>query len=563
MSYDLKPIKAPRLAGISLKIAAKLAENPTTAKMLSSKLLGDAGILALRDLDTDEPLPAQHPLFEHYASPPSEAAEAISLDALVEAGNNPNAGFQFASVGDYARAYRDGRLTPEAVAEQVLARTAASETLDPPMRVFIAQQADDVMAQARNSGERMRNGKALGPLDGVPVAVKDELDQTPYPTTVGTRFLGTEACEQDAEVVKRLRQAGALLIGKANMHEIGLGVTGINPHHGTARNPYNPNHATGGSSSGPAAAVAMGLCPMAVGADGGGSIRIPSAFNGIVGLKGTYGRFSEHGAAPLCWSVAHVGPVGATARDVALGYLLMAGPDPKDPNTRHQPPVHLNHWKNGVLKGLKLGVFKAWFEDAEPDVVEQCTRFVDQCVENGAEIVPIELPELGVMATVHLVTICTEMTAAFIRIYEEHQSDYSWETRIGIALARQMQGYDYVHAQRHRARLCRNFYKVLEAVDCIVTPTTGCTAPVLNKDAFKTGESNLTVVAEIMRFAQPANLTGLPAITFPVGYDSAGLPVGIQFMGRPWAEHTLLRVAMAADSMVTRQKPQIHLSPML
>ena len=550
------------MTGLSLKIATKLAENPITAKALSGKLLGDAGILGLRNIDTDEALPSQHPLIEHYASPAAEAAHPMDLDDVIGSPKTDGHGFQFDTVADYTHAYRSGDLTPEAVAERVLAQSQAGDSLSPPMRVFISQDADDLMAQARAATERIQTGKALSPLDGVPVAVKDELDQQPYPTTVGTRFLGTEPCSHDAEVVARLRQAGALLIGKANMHEIGLGVTGLNPHHGSARNPYNPEHATGGSSSGSASAVAMGLCPLAVGADGGGSIRIPSALTGIVGLKGTFGRFSEHGAAPLCWSVAHVGPMGATARDVALGYMLMAGPDKKDPNTRHQPPKHLNDWGNTDLSGMKLGIFKPWFEDAEAEIVEHCSAFVDKCVELGAEIVPIELPELGLMSTVHLITISTEMVASHIRLYEDHQSDYGWDTRIAIALARQMQGYDYVHAQRHRARLCRNFYQALEQVDCIVTPSTGRTAPVLARDALKTGESNLAVIGEILRFAQPANLTGLPAISFPVGYDGKGLPIGIQFMGRPWAEHTLLKVALAAEAVVERRAPRIHLPPL-
>jgi Asp-tRNA(Asn)/Glu-tRNA(Gln) amidotransferase A subunit family amidase len=158
----------------------------------------------------------------------------------------------------------------------------------------------------------------LGPLDGVPIAVKDELDQVPYATTAGTRFLGREPASSDATVVARLRSAGALLVGKTNMHEVGLGITGVNPHHGTSRNPYDPARITGGSSSGSAAAVAAGLCPIAVSADAGGSIRIPAALCGVVGLKPTFGRMSERGAAALCWSLAHIGVIGASSADVAL-----------------------------------------------------------------------------------------------------------------------------------------------------------------------------------------------------------------------------------------------------
>ena len=175
---------------------------------------------------------------------------------------------------------------------------------------MIAVNRDDVMKQAREATQRIKAGKPLSIFDGVPVAVKDELDMVPYPTTVGTSFLGKSPAKEDATVVARMRAAGALLVGKTNMHEIGINVTGLNPHHGTTRNPYNTDHFTGGSSSGSATAVAAGLVPVAIGADGGGSIRIPASFCGVFGLKPTFGRVSEHGAAPLCWSVAHRRTVG-------------------------------------------------------------------------------------------------------------------------------------------------------------------------------------------------------------------------------------------------------------
>ena len=205
--------------------------------------------------------------------------------------SHPAPGFHFSSAWDYAAAYRSGAISPEEVAQKLLAAILSSNAANPPLRAMINVKPEEVLRMARESGERYENESPLGPLDGVPVAVKDEIDMLPYPTTVGTSFLGKSPAAEDATVVRRMRLAGALLIGKANMHEIGIGVTGMNPHHGTARNPYNPAHYTGGSSSGPAAAVASGLCPIAIGADGGGSIRIPSSFCGVVGLKSTFGFF--------------------------------------------------------------------------------------------------------------------------------------------------------------------------------------------------------------------------------------------------------------------------------
>jgi Asp-tRNA(Asn)/Glu-tRNA(Gln) amidotransferase A subunit family amidase len=239
--------------------------------------------------------------------------------ALCEAAA-PGPGYRFETVADFARAYRGGQLSPVDVARRLADACSSLDERDPAMQLLIAQDADDLMAQAEASAARFAAGEPLGVFDGVPVAVKDELDQVPYPTTVGTAFLGRESADEDATVAARFRAQGALLFGKTAMHEIGIGVTGLNPHHGTPRNPYDPGHFTGGSSSGPAAVVAAGLCPVAIGADGGGSIRTPAALCGISGLKATYGRISEHGAYPLCWSVGHVGPLAATVLDTALAY---------------------------------------------------------------------------------------------------------------------------------------------------------------------------------------------------------------------------------------------------
>ncbi|MBW2527605.1 MAG: amidase [Deltaproteobacteria bacterium] len=567
MTYDLKPLKAPRAAGGLLRTFVTLVETPGTGDLLAGKLLRDAGVVALRDLVPQEPLDSRHPLFvlndalagadraaaEDPAPGPLDVAElAAGLPAA------PDEGFRPESAADFQAAYRDGRSTPEAVAERALDVVRQSEQLDPAMRLFIAQDRDDVMEQARASTARWAAGETLGPLDGVPVAVKDELHQAGYPTTVGTRFLGGEPATTDAEPVARLRSAGALLIGKCNMHEIGLGVTGLNPHHGSARNPYDPHRATGGSSSGSAAAVAAGVCPVAVGADGGGSIRIPAALCGMYGIKATFGRISEHGAAELCWSVAHVGPIAATAADLALSYAVMAGPDPKDDNSLHQPPPSFADVARTDLDGLRLGIYRPWFDSAQAPVIERCRELVQTLESAGAEIVDIDIPELGVLRTAHLITIIAEMAAAHVGHYAAHRSEYGLDTRLNLALARKLSAYDYVHAQRHRARLCRHFAGILRGVDVIVTPATGCTAPLLPTDALLSGESNLEVTDQIMRFAAAANMTGLPALAMPAGHDDAGLPIGLQVMGRPWQEHVLLRIAFAAERQVRRNPPKIH-----
>ncbi len=342
------------------------------------------------------------------------------------------------------------------------------------------------------------------------------------------------------------------------MHEIGINVTGLNPHHGTARNPYNVNHYTGGSSSGSAAAVAAGLVPVAIGADGGGSIRIPAAFCGVFGLKATFGRVSEAGAAPLCWSVAHVGPLAATAADTALAYGVMAGPDLRDPNSLHQKTPTLEGWDTGGLRGLKLGVYREWFRHADAEVVAACEAMLEKFSAMGAEIREVTLPDLELCRVAHTVTIVSEMLQAMSYTYREHRRDHGLDVRLNLALGRAFGAGDYLLAQRARTRVIRNFETALTDVDMILTPATAVASPAIKKGALPAGDSDLSVTVEIMRFAVAANLTGLPAVSFPVGYTTEGLPIGMQAIGRPWEEHVLLRLASNAEQAVERQKPQIH-----
>lgn len=555
MSYDLRPMKAPRSAGGLLQLLALMAELPAVGPWFAKTLARNTGIHRLREVDLDAALPPFHPILGKVDPSWLAESEPISQPALP---CETKLGFHFETAQDFINAYLDHLTNPVEVAERILAATRQSDQQDPPLRAFIAQDAGDLLAQAQASLERYRQGRPRGPLDGMPVAIKDELDAFPYPTTVGTRFLGQSPAAQDAEVVARLRREGALIIGKTNMSEIGAGVTGINPHHGTPRNPYDLQRVAGGSSGGSAAAVAAGLCPVAVGADGGGSVRIPAALCGLVGLKPTYGRVSESGAFPLCWSVAHLGPIATSVRDAWIAYLVMAGPDPKDPNTHHQPPVFLNGDDSCDLTGIRLGIYRPWFEDADPEVLRVCHGLLEQLQESGIELVEVTIPELDLASLAHTVTIISEMLNSQLPYFERDRTQYGWELRLTLALAQQLQAIDYVQAQRIRHRFFQNLDQVLAGVDAIVTPTTAIAAPRVPMDALKTGESNMAVLEQIMRFIKPANLTGLPAISFPAGYTREGLPVGLHLMGRAWDEPVLLKIACKAEQFVERIAPQRH-----
>lgn len=551
--YDLKSVKLPYLSGAALRLFVKLVESPMQGLLMPS-LLRNAGVTAFRRRHYDEE-PTFYPLYHHFSS--IEERDSFSADITKNKNADQN-GFRFHTVQDYARAYREGHTTPTEAAHRFLKALDESEAADPPLRVFIAVYRDDVLKQAEQATERIKAGKALSIFDGVPVAVKDEVDMVPYPTTVGTSFLGTQPAHEDATIVARMRAAGALLLGKTNMHEIGLGVTGQNPHHGTPRNPYNPGHYTGGSSSGSAAAVAAGFCPVALGADGGGSIRIPASLCGVVGLKPTFGRVSEFGAAPLTWSMAHLGPLAATAVDAALAYSVIAGPDPKDANSQHQPRLSLRNWQNLDLSDLTLGIYRPWFRHASADTVAACEKLLTALQGMGATIEEVVIPELEEGRVAHVVTIVSEMAQALSKYADQHGREHGLDVRLSLAIAREFTARDYIKAQRFRTRMIHHFERVLARVDAILTPATGLPAPPIPESALPNGDSDLTTLAEIMRFATPANLTGLPAISFPAGYNNAGLPIGMQAIAAPWQEAVLLRLALAAEHLIQCRRPQLY-----
>jgi Asp-tRNA(Asn)/Glu-tRNA(Gln) amidotransferase A subunit family amidase len=552
--YDLKSIKLPYLSGLLLRIFVNLVEGPL-GRLIFPSLFESSGINQLRRQKLDEsptflPLEFSGKLSKTSSSVPEKEWPAKPLQ------DSP--GFHFTSVMDYATAYRQGSLTPEEVASRVLSAIESSNTRSPAMNAIIAVNKDEVMKQAAQSAERIKSRKPLSILDGVPVAVKDELDLKGYPTTVGTSFLGTSIKQVDSTAAARMRAAGALLIGKANMHEIGIGVTGLNPNTGTTRNPYNTDHFTGGSSSGPAAAVASGLCPIAIGADGGGSIRIPASFCGIFGIKPTFGRVSEFGAYPLCWSVAHVGPLAASAADTALAYAVMAGPDLNDPNSLHQPLPTIRGWDKLNMKRLKLGIFKPWFEHADQEVVSACEAMIANFEKLGAKVFEISIPGLEDARAAHSVIILSEMFQSMSATYPQHHKDHGLEVRTNLALAKALTASDYVQAQKVRSCLIKDMKLAMEQVDMILTPATALVAPHIPDDALPDGNSDLTTVIEIMRFATQANMTGQPAISFPVGYNHQGLPIGMQAIGRYWEEAGLLGLARVSEQFVERLKPDVY-----
>ncbi|KAJ4715190.1 Fatty acid amide hydrolase [Melia azedarach] len=467
---------------------------------------------------------------------------------------------------DYSKAYSSGEITPLMVAERFIA--AVRESSKPPfqMSFFINCNEEDILKQAKESTLRYERGEPISVLDGVPVAIKDEIDCSPYPTTGGTKWLHkVRPCKGDACCVMRLRSCGAILVGKTNMHELGAGTSGINPHYGVTRNPHDPSKITGGSSSGSAAVVAAGLCPAALGVDGGGSVRMPAALCGVVGFKPTFGRVPLSGVLPLNWTVGMVGILANTLEDALIVYAAINGPLPS-----HQPTSPLEVPKlyfpmlqsTKSISAIKLAKYAEWFNDSSDDIRVCCSRALDLlCSRFAWKSVDVTIPDIEVMRLAHYVTIGSECTTSLSSYLKDmnNNSEQGWDARVALGVYGSFSSQEYIKAQKIRNRQMQIHSKIFAKADVIVAPTTGVTAYEIKDDAMNTGELDYINGAALVRYQIAGNFLGLPAVTVPVGYDKAGLPIGLQFIGKPWSEPTLMHIAFAMQSLCISdyRKPKV------
>lgn len=549
-TYTRDPVKAPRVSGVALKAFVAALESPVGG-IIADKLLADSGLLRFRAQSpgTAPPLP---PLLPHPEPLPRSGASTVMAADVVAADNAVDR----ETVASFHRAYLGGASPADTAAriEEAVRRFAADG-----MGFFIARKPEELAADAAASAGRFKTGTQRSVLDGVPVVIKDELDIKGFATTLGTNFRH-ELATADSTIVARLRAAGALIVGKGNMNEIGINPIGLNPHYGPCRNPWNKAHITGGSSSASAATVAAGLCPISIGADGGGSIRIPAALCGVVGLKATHGRIPETGIPPLCWTPGHAGPLGLTVADVAAAYAIIAGTDGHDVSSLGQPPPSVMDFEHGDLSGVRIGVCRPYFADADVDVVKHCDEAIKALVAGGAVVKEIPPPDLNRILWSHAVIILSEMAAAMQVELQKDSSRFASDSRTNLALGLRFTAIDYVNALRHRHALTLETMQVLHDVDVIATPTTASTAPAIPESALPAGESNLPVVDALMRFIRLGNLTGFPAISVPCGFDSVGLPVGFHLLARPWEEHLLLRLARVVEVATEVRRPAHHVA---
>jgi aspartyl-tRNA(Asn)/glutamyl-tRNA(Gln) amidotransferase subunit A len=429
-------------------------------------------------------------------------------------------------------------------AREVSAEDAVGATLerirqhDDRLHTFITVTPDTALVDARAADSAPDRG---GPLRGVPIALKDLFDTAGVRTTAGSRIFAERVPAEDAHVVRQLRAAGAIVVGKTNLHEWAFGVTNQNPHFGGCRNPWDTSRIPGGSSGGSAAAVAAGLCFGALGSDTGGSIRIPSSLCGTVGLKPTFGRVSLRGVVPLAWSLDHAGPMTRTVRDCAILYAAIAGYDPGDPaSVERDMDDPLREIEDGV-RGLRLALPRQhFFDGVEPDVVRLVRDAARALEREGATLEEIDLPRTEELLATQTAIIGTEAAAFHRERLRDRPGDIGADVLARLRRGERVTGAEYAEARHRRDEIRHALVAAIAPYDAILTPTTAVTAPLAE------GEDALAQAARLTARTSPFNLTGLPAISLPCGL-AGGLPVGLQIASGPWREATVLRVARAYE----------------
>lgn len=438
-----------------------------------------------------------------------------------------------------AESTRDGSSSVVGRIERLLTRI---DDLNPATKAYISVD----VAGARKAAQRQAKG--AGPLAGVPYAAKDLFETRALPTTGGSRVLEGWQSDRDAAAIERLAEAGAILIGKANLHEFAHGATGENARFGTPPNPWDPTRIAGGSSSGSAVAVAQGLACFALGSDTGGSTRIPAALCGLIGFKPTYGRISRDGMIPYCWSLDHVGLITGSVGDATLVLQALAGHDPRDSGSVDLPvPDYSKALMRGV-KGLRIGVpERHFFDHADAEILAATRQCLARLADRGAQLLPVTLPDLAHARTVSLLLQMPEVLSYHRRHLPEKLALYGEDVRSGFAFAQFILAEHYVRAQRMLEKYRRDTEAALVGVDAIVTPTSPIVAPKIGTVTVRTEGLEEPVGNALTRFTSFFNMTGAPALSMPSGLHSGGLPMGVQIVGRPFDEETVLAIGQAIE----------------
>ena len=471
------------------------------------------------------------------------------------------------TIADAARRIEARELSPVELTRAFLERI---DRLDPELNTFVTLTREQALADAAEAEADLAAGRYRGPLHGIPVSIKDSLATAGIRTTAGSKHLSDWIPDEDATVVARLKQAGAVILGKTNLHEWAAGCTTINPYYGTTRNPWDRNRVSGGSSGGSAASVAAGLALGSIGTDNAGSVRNPASLCGVVGLKATYGRVSRVGgvAGTGGYSTDHFGVLTRTVRDSALMLQAIAGSDPRDPLSSDAPVPDFGALLGEGVAGLRVGIVRDYFDDLAVDEVREATADAVELLQSlGMSVQELSIPYIAHVPMVQLMTARSENLSPAEPFLRTRPRDYSPGLMHRQVLALTLPAHAYVTAQRVRRLICEAFDRAFDQVDVIVSPAVSMPAETIEEceqGYVETAEGRIPLSdARGTRGTLctiPFNVTGAPAVSVPGGFSAQGLPIGLQIAAPHFEEPALLRVAHAyeqAAGWYTRRPPQI------
>jgi aspartyl-tRNA(Asn)/glutamyl-tRNA(Gln) amidotransferase subunit A len=440
------------------------------------------------------------------------------------------------TVGSLSRLIKRKEISPVELTKATLERI---EKLDGTLKAFVTVMKSQALQAAKDSERAIMAGKYLGPYHGIPVAVKDLYYTKGVRTTASSKVLADFIPDYDATVVTRLKTAGAVIIGKTNTHEFAYGYTTL-----PTRNPWDTQRIPGGSSGGSGAAVAASMCIAATGTDTGGSIRVPSSMNGIVGIKPTFGRVSKHGVIVLSWSLDNAGPMTKSMEDAAMMMNIVAGYDPKDASSVDIPVPDYTKALKGGIKGVRLGIPKEYFLDPlDAEVSAAFKKAVEVLKGMGATVEEISLPYAPLAGLAALYILISEASSYHEQWFKTKANLYTPEVNGYIKFGNLIPAPHYIKAQRLRKLICNDFDLAFKKVDALITPTLPMTAPKVGEAMVDLGTAKVALNDACGRNMYPLSMAGLPALSLPCGFSQNGLPIGLQVIGRPFDESEIIKIA--------------------
>jgi aspartyl-tRNA(Asn)/glutamyl-tRNA(Gln) amidotransferase subunit A len=449
------------------------------------------------------------------------------------------------TIRELAPDIKAGRLSSVKLAEKFLDRISR---LNPALNAFITILKDSALAQAERADKMVSEGRYLGPLHGIPFAIKDIIYIEGVRSSAGSRILSSNIATYDAPVVAKLKEAGATIVGTTNLHEFASGVTSNNPFFGPVRNPWDRERIPGGSSGGSAAAVAADMAVAALGTDTSGSIRIPAALCGVVGLKPTYGLVSRRGVIPLAPSFDTVGPIAHTAWDAAATLTAISGQDVQDHTSLNALHLDYEAAAEAPLEVKKVVVPRRYFQDVlAKEVEEEFLQFTERLHTLGVETIDSPVRDMDKVYGVWAPIRRGEAAAFHQQWFPQMAGEYGDDVRRALEKGMEVKAVEYINAQNARPEIRENFLRAMEGADLMVTPAEPVVAPKIGEESVEVGGKPYDVYSLLGRLTLPSNVTGFPTMSFPIGLVE-GLPVGAQIIGRPLDERKILNLCGALES---------------